>query len=100
MIYITQLVYVNEGKEHLFYEFEEVALGIMWKYNGQLIFRMRPTKSNFVQSTIEPPFEIHLVAFNSESDLEQFLQDEERKSYIHLKEQSVKSVVLIKGVQI
>lgn len=100
MVYITQLIYVIKGKEALFYQFEDAVIPIMWKYNGQLIFRLRPTNDNFVQIAIEPPFEIHVVAFGSENDFEQFQQDDERKKYLHLKEQSVSKVVLLKGVQL
>lgn len=100
MIYVTQLIYVKAGQEELFYEFENVVLPLLWKYKGQLLLRLRPTISTFVDNSIEPPFEIHLVAFESEQDLEQYSQDEERKSYLHLKEQSVRSVVLIKGTQV
>ena len=100
MIYITQLIYIKEGQEEQFYEFENVVLPLLWKYNGQLLLRLRPTNSTFVDNSIEPPFEIHLVAFETEQGLEQYQQDEVRKSYLHLKEQSVKSVVLIKGSQV
>jgi hypothetical protein len=100
MIYITQLIYLKEGKEEQFFQFEEVVIPILWKYNGQLLLRIRPTIGNFVQNTLEPPFEIHLVTFETEKDFEAFQQDEQRKSYLHLKEQSIKSVVLIKGIQI
>jgi len=100
MIYITQLIYIKPGQENSFYEFENVVLPLLWKYNGQLLLRLRPTNSTFVTNSIAPPFEIHLVAFETEQDLEQYQQDEVRKSYLHLKEQSVESVVLIKGIQV
>lgn len=100
MIYLTQLIYIQEGQEETFYEFENVVLPLLWKYNGQLLLRLRPANSTFVANSIEPPFEIHLVAFETEEGLEQYQQDEVRKSYLHLKEQSVKSVVLIKGIQV
>jgi hypothetical protein len=100
MIYLTQLIYVKEGHEDTFFEFENMVLPLLWKYKGQLLLRIRPTSSTFVGNSIEPPFEIHLVAFENEEGLEQYQRDETRKSYLHLKEQSVKSVVLIKGSQV
>ena len=100
MIYLTQLIYINQGQEETFYEFENVVLPLLWKYNGQLLLRLRPTNNTFVDNSIEPPFEIHLVAFENEEGLEGYTQDETRKSYLHLKEQSVRSVVLIKGSQV
>jgi len=100
MIYITQLIYIKEGQEDVFFEFENIVIPQLWKYNGQLLFRLRPTSSTFVDNSIEPPFEIHLVAFENEEGLAGYQEDEIRKSYLHLKEQSVKSVVLIKGSQV
>ncbi|THU38455.1 DUF1330 domain-containing protein [Niastella caeni] len=100
MIYITQLIYIREGQENKFFEYEDAVLPLLWKYSGQLLLRLRPTSSTFVDNSIEHPFEIHLVAFENEECLEQYLQDEERKSYLHLKEQSVKSIVLLKGIQV
>lgn len=100
MIYITQLIYIKEGQEEVFFEFENVVIPQLWKYNGQLLLRIRPTNTTFVDNSIEPPFEIHLVAFENEEGLAGYQEDEIRKSYLHLKEQSVKSVVLIKGSQV
>lgn len=97
MIYITQLIYVIEGQEKIFHQFEDVAIPIIEKYNGRLLFRIRPTESSFIQNLIKKPYEIHLVEFDAEQDFENFMKDEERKTFLHLKEQSIKSVVLIKG---
>lgn len=46
---------------------------------------------------METPYEIHLVEFKSGKDLGNFFKDEERKKYVHLKEQSIKTAWLIKG---
>ena len=97
MIYITQLIYLREGQEKIFDEFESVAIPTIAKYNGRLLFRVRPQKNNFIEHHIEQPYEIHLVEFDDESDFNNFMQDEERKRFLHLKEQSIKSSVLIKG---
>ena len=74
-----------------------MAMPIISKYNGQLLLRIRPTEQNIVESSIENPYEIHLVSFNTPSDFHNFMRDEERKTFLHLKEQSIKSVLLIKG---
>ena len=97
MIYITQLIYIKEGQQQVFNQFEDIAIPIISKYNGQLLLRVRPSEQNFVESTIEHPYEIHLVEFTSDTDFQNFMQDEERKTFLHLKEQSIKSVWLIKG---
>ncbi len=99
-LYITQLIYIKEGQEAIFNQFEDIAIPIISKYNGQLLLRVRPTEQNMIESSIEIPYEIHLVTFDSDADFQNFMQDEERKTFLHLKEQSIKSVLLIKGEKI
>jgi len=100
MIFITQLVYIKEGQESVFHQFEDIAIPTILKYNGRLLLRVRPTQNTFIEHRIEKPYEIHLVEFAAEQDFENFQQDEERKKFLHLKEQSIKSVLLIKGAKI
>lgn len=97
MIYITQLIYINEGEEAVFNEFEAVAIPIILKYNGRLTLRIRPNSETIIEANIKQPYEIHLVEFDSEADFENFKKDEERKQFLHLKEKSIKSSILIKG---
>nr|WKN34171.1 DUF1330 domain-containing protein [Tunicatimonas sp. TK19036] len=100
MIYITQLIYIREGQEATFHEFENVAIPIIANYRGELLLRLRPDASSVVEASSEVPYEVHLVSFPAEKDFEQFMQDEERKNYLHLKEQSIRAVTLIKGHQL
>lgn len=97
MIYITQLIYLIEGRESIFDEFESVAIPIISKYKGKLLFRVRPDAQAFIESQIDNPYEIHLVQFETERDFESFMQDDERKKFIHLKEQAIQSSILYKG---
>ena len=100
MIYITQLIYIKEGQEAVFHQFEEIAIPAILKYNGRLLIRIRPDNQSFIENNIVKPYEIHLVEFETEQDFQNFNQDEERKKFLHLKEQSVKSVLLIKGTKL
>ncbi|HXB45987.1 MAG TPA: hypothetical protein VNV85_18105 [Puia sp.] len=100
MIFITQLVYIKEGQESVFHQFEDLAIPIISKYNGRLLLRVRPIGNAFIEHQMDKPYEIHLVEFAAEQDFENFTQDEERKKFLHLKEQSIKSVLLIKGTRI
>jgi hypothetical protein len=100
MIYLTQLIYVNEGQEAVFDQFEAVAIPLIALYNGQLLARIRPTDEAFVESQIEKPYEIHLVTFDTEQDFTAFSQDESRKQFLHLKKQSVRESILIQGVKL
>ena len=97
MIHITQLIYVIEGQEAIFDEFESVAIPTIAKYNGRLLFRVRPPKESFIEAQIEAPYEIHLVEFDAHEAFQNFMKDEDRKKILHLKEQSIKASVLYLG---
>jgi len=100
MIYITQLIYIKKGQEDVFNQFEDIAIPAISTYNGRLLLRARPSENTFIDIKIEPPYEIHLVEFNTEKDFINFMNDEERKRFLHLKEQSIESVWLIKGTKL
>jgi uncharacterized protein (DUF1330 family) len=100
MIFITQLIYIIEGKENIFHQFEDIAIPAILKYNGRLLLRIRPTENSYIENHIESPYEIHLATFNTEQDFKNFMQDEERKKFLHLKEQSIKTSILIQGTKL
>jgi uncharacterized protein (DUF1330 family) len=100
MILITQLIYIIEGQEETFDAFESIAIPAISKYNGKLLFRVRPPEGSYIESHIEKPYEIHLVSFETQQDFDNFKQDEERKKFLHLKEQSIKAAILIQGTQL
>jgi hypothetical protein len=97
MLYLTQLIYIKEGKEDIFNQFEAIAIPRIPIYNGKLLFRLRPPRESYIDISIEHPYEIHYVSFESQTDFESYMKDEERKKFLHLKEESIKSVTLIKG---
>ena len=100
MIYLTQLIYIIDGQENLFDEFENIAIPAIGKYNGKLLFRVRPGKDSFIELHIDRPYEIHFVEFDTNEDFEAFKQDEERKKFLHLKEKSIKASILIQGTKL
>ncbi|QDK82500.1 DUF1330 domain-containing protein [Spirosoma sp. KCTC 42546] len=100
MLFITQLIYIIEGKEAVFHQFEDIAIPAISNYNGRLLLRVRPEASSFIEHTIDKPYEIHLVEFDSEQDFKNFMQDEERKKFLYLKEQSIKASILIQGTKL
>jgi uncharacterized protein (DUF1330 family) len=100
MIYITQLIFIKEGHEDIFHQFEDMAIPIILKYNGRLTLRIRPTDDSIIENNIEKPYEIHLVEFNTQEDFDNFKNDEARKKFLHLKEKSIKSSILIQGTKI
>jgi uncharacterized protein (DUF1330 family) len=99
MIYLTQLIYIKKDQEEVFDQFEAVAIPTILKYNGRLLLRVRPGEKSFIEGDMEKPYEIHLVEFRSEQDFENFKKDEDRKKYLHLKEQSVERTILIQGTE-
>ena len=100
MLFITQLIYIKEGQENVFHQFEDIAIPTILKYNGRLLLRVRPGEDAIIEKNTEAPYEIHLVEFASENDFKNFMKDEKRKRFLHLKEQSIRSVLLIKGTQL
>ena len=100
MIYITQLIYVIEGKETIFYQFENMAIPILKKYNGRLVLRLRPNTTSLIECNIETPYEIHLVEFHTQQDFDNFKNDEERKQFLNLKKDAIKSSILIQGTKL
>jgi len=100
MIYITQLIYIHPGQEMVFHEYEDIAIPIISNYNGRLLFRVRPDDHAFIGHHRDKPYEIHLVEFDSERDFRNFMGDEERKWFLHLKEQSIRASELIQGTKL
>jgi hypothetical protein len=100
MIYITQLIYLIEGQEHVFDQFEDIAIPIISRYNGRLLLRVRPNDNSFIEYQVDKPYEIHIVEFDREQDFENFRQDEQRKGFLHLKEKSIKASILIQGTKL
>ncbi|MCB0524729.1 MAG: DUF1330 domain-containing protein [Saprospiraceae bacterium] len=95
MINIAQLIFLQEGKEKEFLEFESIAIPLMEKYRGKMLYRIRPPENSFITAEAERPYEIHIISFESEQDLSAFMQDEVRLNFLHLKEESVSSSILI-----
>lgn len=100
MIYITQLIYLKEEQGQIFDQFENIAIPIIARYNGRLLFRVRPDSLSFIERSIDAPYEIHLIEFPDEKSFANFMQDEGRKTFLHLKEQAIKAVILLKGIKI
>jgi hypothetical protein len=97
MIYITQLIFLKAGHEKTFQEFENVAIPIISTYHGKLLLRIRPNEDSFIEHAMEKPYEIHLVSFDNHDDFDDFMKDESRKKFLHLKEQSIRASILILG---
>ena len=100
MIYYTQLIFIKPGCEQEFHAFEDKVLPLLKEHNGELIYRIRPDKSAFVESSGELPYEIHLVTFSSKADFEGYAGDPKRTGFIEMKNKSVEKIILIEGLKI
>jgi uncharacterized protein (DUF1330 family) len=99
MLYYIQVIYVKEGQDDQFNLFESHVLPLLKKYNGTLIYRVRPAKDQVIE-TVGYPYELHLVTFPSRDDFKAYGADKERLQYLHLKEASIEKVLLIEGALI
>lgn len=98
MVYITQLLFVKKGKENAFLGFEEKVIPLMNTHNGRIVYRIRPTKETYISFEQEElPYEIHIVSFDTEKDFRNYLNDDSRLKFMHLKEESIKTTITIKG---
>lgn len=100
MIYITQLIYLKPGQEEIFRQFEDLVLPILAKYKATFLLRIRPRAGDIITTHSTQPDEVHLLKFDTESDFQNFMHDEGRKKFLHLKETSIQSVFLIKGTAV
>ena len=100
MLFYTQLIYIHEGKESVFHTFEDRVLPLLGRYNGKLLYRVRPELQNVVATNVDHPYELHLVSFATREDFIAYANDKERQQYLSLKNESVAKVVLIEGVQL
>ncbi|MDB5137501.1 MAG: hypothetical protein JWP37_4104 [Mucilaginibacter sp.] len=97
MIYYTQLIFIKPGCENEFHAFEDKVLPLLKEHNGELVYRIRPDKSAFIESSSELPYEIHLVTFKSKTDFESYKIDPKRLSFMEMKNNSVEKITLIEG---
>jgi uncharacterized protein (DUF1330 family) len=97
MINLTQLVYVHQGREEVFQTFEDAVLPLLARYRGELVLRLRTEKAAKIGGSSELPYEVHIVRFESEEDLARYTADDERQRLLRLKDESVRSTVVIKG---
>lgn len=100
MIFLTMIIFLQEGKEALFNEFEAFAIPLMSDYSGRVLYRIRPNEESIIACQGPTPYEIHFISFDSENDFHNFLKDERRKAFMHLKEASIKTTFLVKGAKL
>lgn len=95
---ITQLIYLNNGGENDFLEYESLVLPLLEKYHGRLELRLRPGRDNFIYpSEGEVPYEVHIVSFETKEDFLRFKNDPVRIKNQDLLKNSVKKITVIES---
>ncbi len=97
MLYYTQVIFVKAGQQDQFNLFESHVLPLLKKYNGTLVYRVRPGDSAVIETTFGNPYELHLITFPTRVDFEGYRDDPERLQYMPLKEESIEKALLIEG---
>jgi len=97
MIYITQLIYKRKGRKKIFEQFEKDVFPLIQRHGGELLFRCAPASRSIRSASIEKPDEIQLIRFDSEEQFRAYVDDEDRKKLLALKQDSVRTQILIKG---
>lgn len=97
MIYITALLFVQEGKEELFQDYERRVLPLLKDFNAEILYRIRANKEKSVSLVKKLPYEVHILEFQTETDFKNYLNDDRRKAFEHLKNEAIKSTFVIKG---
>jgi hypothetical protein len=82
VVVLTQLIYLQPGKEAVFDAFEEAVIPLFAKHRGDLLLRLRPAAGGVVSSTVEVPYEVHLVRFQTDDDFTRFVEDPERQRFL------------------
>ena len=95
---ITQIIYLNEGGQKDFQEYESLVLPLLEKYKGKLEFRIRPAAENFIYPIeSELPYELHIVSFETKADFLKFKDDPVRTNHHELFQRAVKRVVVLES---
>jgi uncharacterized protein (DUF1330 family) len=97
MLYYTQLIYIQKGREAVFHDFEDRVLPLLERHGGKLIYRVRPDEKSVITCEGELPYEVHLVAFQDRKGFEAYRDDPARLKHMQLKDESVERILLIEG---
>ena len=98
---ITQLIYLNDGGEQDFLEYESLVLPLLEKYSGRLELRLRPASDNFIYPLEgDVPDEVHIVSFETKEDYLRFKNDPVRIKNQDLLKNSVKKITAIESTGI
>jgi hypothetical protein len=99
MIYYTQLLQVRPGHEQALRDFENATLPILARHEGRLLCQMLLEGDACLHNDSEYS-ELHLLSFTSKEHFAAYLADDERQQMLHMKQESVISVLLVEGSEV
>lgn len=93
-IYMTVLIYLNDGMEAVFDEYKQKSHVIAKKYGANIERIIKPVK--LAKGNMELPYEIHIASFSSAENAKQMKQDADYLKLVRtLRDKAVKSLVFM-----
>ena len=82
-ITLCVLLWVKEGQEELFEDYENKALEIALRHGGKTISRVRRSESS------DAPYEVQILQFPNDSALKDFMEDPARNALSDDREKAI-----------
>ena len=97
MLYLTVLLYIHEGQEAAFAEYEARVRPIMARYGGKMLYRTNPEADSAAAPDQELPYEMHLLSFPDHDAFMAYRQDPERTELAPLQGRIIKRAVVMRN---
>ena len=97
MLYLTVMLYLYEGKEAAFANYEEQVLPLLQRYGGKMLYRTQPALETELPHRQELPYEMHLLSFPSEIAFQDYLQDPDRIALTLLQRSIIRKAVVMQS---
>jgi len=94
-LYLTVLLYLKDGKQEQFYDYERRVKPVIESYGGQFEKVIKPTH---VVGDIPMPDEIHLLSFPSEQSFQSYRDDPALPEIAALRAEAVEQTIIISGI--
>ena len=93
-IYMTVLIYLKEGQESLFHDYERQAAKVMMRHNGRFEQIIKP---NIVNGDLPLPDEIHVLSFATPDGFSSYRQDPASQALAPMRLASVEKAIFLQG---
>lgn len=93
-IYMTVLIYLKEGQEAVFHEYERQAAKVMARHNGRFEQLIKP---DTVNGDLPLPNEIHILSFATSDGFASYRQDPDSAALAPMRIASVEKAIFLQG---